>query len=155
MEEPGKKRIEAQTVVFIRHRGSHDEIGKVYHELYEWVRGHKLKVAGQGFTVFLKAPGEFNTEFASFEVCLPAASAPMPGGRVGVKELPACTVAHVTVKGPYSEVPARYTELLAWLSAEGTEVVGPPREVYITHPDTRGQGDANELVTEIQFPIAE
>ncbi len=155
MEEPGKKRIEAQTVVFIQHRGSHDEIGRVHHELYEWVRQHNVKVAGQAFTVFHGPPRKFDPESASFEVCLPVASAPKPSGKVKVKDLPACTVAHVTVKGPYSEIPGHYIELLAWLSAEGIEVLDLPREVYVVHPDERGPGDPDAFATEIQFPIAE
>ena len=43
--------------------------------------------------------------------------------------------------------------MLAWLDAEGWDVVGPPREVYLKRPDAKGKGDPKEFVTEIQFPI--
>jgi effector-binding domain-containing protein len=62
-------------------------------------------------------------------------------------------VASVTVKGPYAQIPAHYTEMLAWLSAEGWEIDGPPREVYIKRPKADGSGDPAAFVTEIQFPI--
>ena len=58
------------------------------------------------------------------------------------------------VKGPYSNIPTRYTEMLAWLSAEGWETVGPPREVYIERSDAQGGGNPGDFVTEIQFPVS-
>jgi effector-binding domain-containing protein len=57
------------------------------------------------------------------------------------------------VNGPYKQTPSHYTEMLAWLDAEGWDVVGPPREVYLKRPDAKGKGDPKEFVTEIQFPI--
>jgi len=72
---------------------------------------------------------------------------------VAVKELPAATVASVVVKGPYTEIPAHYTELLAWLDYSGWQVAGHPREVYIKHPAPDGSGDPKEFLTEIQFPV--
>jgi effector-binding domain-containing protein len=43
--------------------------------------------------------------------------------------------------------------MLAWLNAEGWEITGPPREVYIKRPDARGKGDPHTFITEIQFPV--
>jgi len=153
MEAPQKKRCDAQTVISIRHTGSHDDIPKVYHQLYEWARQHGVKVTGPGLTIFTNSPSKLDSETAEFEVCLPVETPPEPEGEVSVKELPACTVALVEVKGSYDEIPAHYSELLAWLSVEGWEIMGPPREVYIKHPDAHGAGDPGEFVTEIQFPI--
>ena len=153
MEAPERKQFEVCTVIFIRHRGSHDEIGQVYRELYEWARRHDVEVAGQGLTIFLSPPDTSTESPGVFEVCIPVSSAPVPDERVAVKQLPACTVASVTVRGPYSEIPARYAEMLAWLSVEGWGSAGPPREVYIRRPDAQGRGDPKEFVTEIQFPL--
>ena len=153
MQSPQKKQVPTQTVVSLEHAGAHGEIGRVYHELNAWIRANKIKAAGPGFTVFLDPPNEFDPSSGRFEVCLPVAQAPKADRKVQVKKLPACTVAAVQVKGPYSRIPAHYTEMLAWLSAEGWEIAGPPREVYIKRPDAAGGGDPNEFVTEIQFPI--
>jgi len=153
MEAPQEKQLAAQTVIARTHRGSHDDIGQVYHELYEWARERDVKLAGNGFTVFLSPPEEFNPRSGVFEVCLPVESPPTGDAEVSVKEVPACTVAAAVVTGPYEDIPAHYTEMLAWLSVEGLEVAGPPREVYIKRPDARGGGDPGESVTEIQFPI--
>ncbi len=70
-----------------------------------------------------------------------------------MKTQPALTVAYSRVKGPYDRIPAHYTEMLAWLDAQGWEAAGPPREVYLRRPGAHGEGDPNEFLTEIQFPI--
>ncbi len=153
MDAHEKKHCEAGTVVSMRHTGSYDEIGKVYHELYQWAREKNVEVEGRGRTIFLDPPSEFDPQSSVFEVCLPVAKGTAGDEKVDVKELPACTIASFVVKGPYSEIPAHYAEAVAWLSAEGWEIAGPPSEVYVKRPDEHGHGDPNEFVTEIQFPI--
>jgi len=153
MEAPVQKPIEVQTVISLTHRGSHDEIPQVYHELYEWGRQHNVVVTGRGFTIFMSPPEEFDPQSSLFEVCLPVEGEPTGDDRVAVKTIPACTVASVTVEGPYEDIPAHYTEMLAWLSVEGMEVAGPPREVYIKRPDAAGRTEPNTFETEIQFPV--
>ena len=151
MEAPDRKQCPAQTVIAIEHRGSHDDIGGVYRQLMEWAKTKGVGVTGPGLTIFLSPPEQFDPQSGVFEVCMPVAAAPEADGEVKVKELPACTVACTTVTGPYSEIPAHYTEMLAWLSMEGLEIAGPPREVYIKHPGSVCCD--KELVTEIQFPV--
>jgi effector-binding domain-containing protein len=153
MLAPEKKRLKEQTVIWLDYAGAHDEIGKVYHELKEWAARNKVKLTGPGFTVFLGPPSEFDPSSALFEVCMPVAPTTKGDAKVRVKKLPAMTVAAAQVKGPYSQIPAHYTEMLAWLDAEGWDVAGPPREVYLKRPDAAGKGDPNEFVTEIQFPV--
>jgi len=153
MESLENKTLEAMKVVCLRHTGAHADIGKVYRELHAWLREKGVKPAGSGMTVFLTPPSEYDAASAIFEVCVPIDADLAGDGKVSVKELPACTVACATVTGPYHEISAHYSEMLAWLSAQGMEVAGPPREVYIKHPDAQGGGDATEFVTEIQFPI--
>ena len=153
MDQPIRKELDGETVISIRHQGSYDEIGDVYRELYKWAGDHGAKTKGDGLTIFLGSPTEFDWKSALYEVCIPVEDAPEGDSRVTVKELPSCAVASVLVKGPYSDMPARYAEMLAWLSAEGLEVTGPPREAYIVRPGTQGGDNADELVTEIQFPV--
>jgi effector-binding domain-containing protein len=155
MKAPAKRRVDEQTVIAMEHTGSYDEIGDVYRELYEWARRHDVKTTGRGMTFFLSPPSEFDPKSALYEVCLPVATAPQADSSVTVKTLPACTVAAIRVRGPYSKIPAHYSELLAWLSVEGWEVAGPPREVYIRRPAPDEVGAPEDYVTEIQFPIHE
>lgn len=153
MDAPERKRIEAQQVAALRHVGSHDDIGQVYRRLYEWARAKGLAPAGPACTVFLTPPSAGHPERAEYEVCLPVSGTVKSEGNIQVKTLPAATVAAVRVRGPYSDIGARYTELLAWLAAEGLDAEGPPREVYLRHPG--GEGDPADFLTEIQVPVAQ
>ena len=64
-------------------------------------------------------------------------------------------VAYVTVKGPYSRMPGHYTEFLAWDDWEGWEIIGPPREVYIKHPDAEGKGESGGVCHGVAVPSAD
>lgn len=153
MEAPERKRVEAQRVAALRHTGPHDQIGAVYRRLYGWAREKGLTPAGPACTVFLTPPSAQHPERAEYEVCLPIAGEVASEGDIVIKTLPAATVAAVRVKGPYSDIGARYTELLAWLAAEGLDPEGPPREVYLRHPGSGG--DPADFLTEIQVPVAQ
>lgn len=153
MEAIEEKEIAAQTAACMRHIGSHDEIGAVCRELRGWVQERAVAVAGPITVIFLRSAAEMDDPGGEFEVCLPVAGEVRGEGKVTVKKLPACRVAFAAVKGPYDEIPGHYSEMLAWMSAQGLEPAGAPREVYLRHPDAQGQGDAGEYVTEIQFPI--
>ena len=153
MESLQDRKLDALKVVCLQHTGAHADIGKVYRELHAWLREKGASPAGPGMTVFLTPPSEYDAASSVFEVCVPVSGDLSGEGKVSVKELPACTVAYAPVTGPYHEISAHYSEILAWLSAQGMEVAGPPREVYIKHPDAQGGGDPAEFVTEIQFPI--
>ncbi len=153
MQEPVTKTIQPSAAISMLHTGAYSEIGAVHHQLREWARLKGVKVTGPGMTIFHSPPSEFDSESAVFEVCLPVEQAPAGEGKIKVKELPGGTVASVTVTGPYHQIPAHYTEMLAWLSAQSMEPIGPPREVYVKRPDAHGQGDPETFVTEIQFPV--
>lgn len=152
MQELQKKKIPAQTVICMEHMGAHSEIGKVYHDLNAWAQKNGAKAQGPCFTAFLIPPNEYDAASGHFEVCMPVAGEPKGDDAVRVKQLPACTVAFSQVKGSYSQIPAHYTEMLAWLDAQGLEAAGAPREVYLKRPAKGGAGD---YLTEIQFPIAD
>jgi effector-binding domain-containing protein len=155
MDALQRKQIPAQTVISIQHTGAHDEIGAVYHQLHQWAKRKNVRTTGNGFTIFLTPPNEFDASSALYEVCIPVEDEPAGDTKVQVKKLPARTVAFSVVKGPYGQIPAHYTEMLAWLDAQGWEVRGAPREVYIKRPQADGSGDPSGFVTEIQFPVAD
>lgn len=155
MDALEKKNIPAQTVIYIQHSGAHNEIGSVYHKLNQWASRNGVKPAGNGFTIFLHAPNEFDPSSALFEVCLPVSGEVKGDAQVKVKKLPEMTIAYSQVTGPYENIPAHYVEMLAWVDAQGWETAGSPREVYIKRPHADGSGDSSQYVTEIQFPISD
>jgi len=154
MEAPQRKHVGPQTVAYIEHTGPHSEIGNVYHKLYAWAREAGVKPTGHAFTVFLAPPDEVNWQAGRFEVALPVPKGTVGAGEVRVKDLPATDVLSTVVEGPYGEMPAHYSEFLAWISVEGAAVAGPPREVYLVHPGPDGSGDPKTFRTEIQFPVS-
>ncbi|MFP4056472.1 MAG: GyrI-like domain-containing protein [Candidatus Brocadiia bacterium] len=153
METPQRKHIEPQTVACLDHQGPYGDIGSVHHRLFAWAGQAGVEPAGRPFTRFLSPPDEAAWKAGRFEVCLPVPQGTEGSGDVEVRRLPATDVLYTVVEGPYSELPAHYAEFLAWLSWEGVEPSGPPREVYLVHPDAGGGGDPQTFRTELQFPV--
>jgi len=152
MPDLEQKTIPAQQVISILHQGTYDEIGSVYRLLRKWADERGVKVVGRGLTVFHDPPSELDQASARYEVCLPVVGEVHGEGGVAVKTLPQATVVYIIHRGPYAQIPARYTEILAWIDAQGYEISGPPREVYLRRPRGRA-ADSTDCVTEIQFPV--
>ena len=151
MLEVKKKQLEAETVIALQHSGAYSEIGDTYRQIFQWAQSKKIRPTGRPCTVFLSPPNELDPHSGLFEVCVPVAPGTAGDAKVGVKQLPAMTVAYAVVKGPYDKISAHYSEFLAWLTAEGLEVAGPPREIYVKGPQSNVP--SAEYLTEIQFPV--
>ena len=69
--------------------------------------------------------------------------------RVQVYELPQQQVAAAVHHGAFEDFTHVHAALLAWIEANGYEVTGPYREVYIQHnPDAMA-----DSATEVQYPV--
>ena len=154
MEAPQRKRIDPQTVACLDHTGPYSDIASVYHELYAWAKQAGIRPAGPAFTAFLQSPDELNWQAGRFEVCLPIPRSAASAADVRVKTLAATDVLSIVVAGPYADMPAHYSEFLAWIDIEGASISGLPRETYLVHPAASGSGDPKKFRTEIQFPVA-
>jgi effector-binding domain-containing protein len=154
MDAPQHKSVEAQTAACIVHSGPYTDIGSVYHSLYAWAKENGVERTGMPFTVFLASPTDLDWQSGRFEVCLPVPPGTEGTDAITINDFPAMTVLSATVKGPYSELPAHYSEILAWATWENITLTGQPREIYHVHPAADGSGDVAEFVTEIQFPIS-
>jgi len=151
MLEVQQKQVQAETVIALQHGGPYGEIGQTYQEIFKWAQAKKVRPTGAPRTVFLSPPNELDPHSGLFEVCMPVPAGTVGDAKVTVKKLPAMTVAFAVVKGPYEKISGHYSEMLAWLSAEGLEVAGPPREIYLKGPQSRVKPE--EYLTEIQFPV--
>jgi DNA-binding transcriptional MerR regulator len=82
------------------------------------------EAAGHGFSVF---HGEVNEEAdGPVEVCLPVAEAE--------KKLPAGEIAYTVAAGvetDFPEILGAYDAVAGWAKANGRELTGPPREIYL------------------------
>ena len=75
----------------------------------------------------------------------------VPGNeRVKVYELPAETMASVIHHGSYQNFNQAYTALLTWIEANGYQITGPNRELYLKGGSAQ---DDESYITEIQFPV--
>lgn len=74
----------------------------------------------------------------------------LSGGRALVaKTLPAvATAACIVHHDSYDTFEQSYAALAAWIEANGYQVAGPPREIYLSPPE-----EGKLPVTEIQFPV--
>jgi effector-binding domain-containing protein len=98
-----------------------------------------------------------DTEFRERDVDAEAAIATVPGTpgseRIRVYTLPAAEVASAVHTGPYDGVHQAYTAILHWVAANGYQITGPNRELYLTGPGMPGV-EPEQYVTEVQFPVA-
>ena len=154
MEQLQQKQVPAQCVAAVLHQGSYDEIGSVFHTLYQRLAGRGVTPAGPPLTIFHAPPNELDWGSSEFEVCVPVPEGTAREGGIEIRSLPNAEVVSAVVEGPYSDIPARYAEFLAWIDAQGLEVMGPPREIYLRHPQPGKEVDPKTFRTEIQFPIS-
>lgn len=153
MIEATVKETEPLTVAYLPMRGEYAQIPDGYRQLYEWIDHYGLQPAGMPEAVYLTAPETTPQDEAMWELWAPVA----PGlaetepsdDRIGVKLVAQETVASTVHRGPYDALGSVYEELTKWTEDNGYTMIGPPREVYLTGPDT----PQSETLTEIQFPI--
>jgi effector-binding domain-containing protein len=94
---------------------------------------------------------EYREKDVDIEVAVPIAedlSLPEP---VKVRDLPGeDSVASTIHRGPYDNIGEAYQALMTWCEANGYELAGPDREVYLTSPPEVSPAD---YVTELQQPV--
>lgn len=115
--------------------------------LSEFVQSQEGTLAGAPFGIY---HGQVNhTDDGPLEVCFPALGTFTAGGDVAVKEIPQGRVAIVRVTGEqcrFPEIIGAYDAAHDWITANGFEPAGPPREVW-NGPDEKG-------MMEIAWPFA-
>ena len=125
----------------------YETIGPVMDRLYNRVVAHILEhkgqFAGPGITVW--------HENLKAEASLPIQKAIPEGDDVKVHDLPSDQMACLVHHGGFDGFPRAYQAGVQWIEANGYEITGPNREVYLQF---RPDGDPKDYVTEIQFPVA-
>lgn len=86
----------------------------------------------------------------TIELCLPIDTRVDGDSEVYIAELPGGTVASTVHRGPYDEMRPAYHTLEGWISEHGRQIVGPPREIYLSDP---GEVPPADLQTRIDWPI--
>ncbi|MBW6467641.1 MAG: GyrI-like domain-containing protein [Coriobacteriia bacterium] len=154
MLDPSIKQAEPMTVAFVAMTGRYEQIPIAFGILYGWVSSRGLEPVGMPLAVYLNDPQIVPESEALWEVWAPVAGDPAEEGPdekgLGIKKLPAMTVASVIHRGPYDTVAPTYEALGAWVAEQGYVLAGPPREAYMSDPATAAPEDC---LTEIHFPV--
>ena len=145
------RRLDAQPILGIRATTTMDRIaqlmGPLFGEVHGYIRQQGQSPSGMPLTIY----HSMNGNSVELECALPVAS-PLAGtDRIRACELPAGTIATVTHRGPYDELPATWAALTGWMKSQGLEAAGAPWEVYVTDPGA--EPDRSKWRTEICFPV--
>ena len=118
-------------------------MGRLYNGVVAHIVKHKGQFAGPGITVW--------HENFKPEATLPIKKTIPEGDDVKVRELPGDQMACLIHHGGFEGFPRAYQAGVQWIEANGYEITGPNREVYLQF---RPDGNPENYVTEIQFPVA-
>jgi DNA-binding transcriptional MerR regulator/effector-binding domain-containing protein len=122
-------------------------LDKAYGEVYRYVKARGARDTGPCFALWHQSAEVLANEIA--EAAVPI-DRPLPGTkRVEVYELPQARVASAVHHGAFQNFTRLHAALLEWMDANGYNIVGPYREIYIQH-DPHNMA---ESAVEIQYPI--
>jgi effector-binding domain-containing protein len=125
-------------------------MGSAFGEVYGYLGTQGIEPAGEPFVIYHDMP-EADLPF-DIEVCAPigrSTDETPQGWRV--QELPAGTFATLVHVGPYDTIGNAYETMGSWIEAHGLEASGPPREVYLSPPETPPE----RIRTVVEFPVVE
>jgi effector-binding domain-containing protein len=125
-------------------------VGKAYGEVGAFMKTQKLNRAGAPVTIDTGA----SDTGVLFDAAIPIDKAPTKaiasGARVQVKLTYGGKVLKVALKGPYSQIPATYGKIAAYIAAHGIDTNGSSWNEFANDPTTVKE---SEILTNIYFPI--
>mgnify|MGYP001582646716 CR=1 FL=1 len=124
-------------------------IGGAFGEVYGYLGARGAESQGPPFIVYHGAP--VGDDPFDIEICAPVARAVDPPVGWQMQELPAGTFVTLLHIGPYDTIGSAYETLGAWIPGHDYAVAGPPREVYLSEPETPPE----QIRTIIEFPVVE
>lgn len=116
-------------------------------EVYGHIGRHGGDPDGPPFVIYPEVPAP-GRPFA-MEICAPVRIAIDAPAGWELEELPAGLFASLVHVGPYDTVSGSYGDLAGWIGSHGYAIAGPPREVYLSPPET----PPDKIRTIIEFPV--
>ncbi|MBI2917286.1 MAG: GyrI-like domain-containing protein [Chloroflexi bacterium] len=148
------KRTESYSYIFIRKKGSYQQMGKAVRALFASAARRALTPQPPLHGVYYNSPQEVPDAELDWELRLPIFGT-FPHQHenrrgIGVSRVDAEQVAATIHKGPYDQVGKTYQVLGLWIAKNGYHVCGPAEEVYLNDPR---QVAPEELLTEVRLPV--
>lgn len=127
---------------------TYGDVGQLLGRVFAHIGQHRGHPAGPPMSLYYDEG--YREKDADVEAAVPVAG-PVPDGEmVTVRELPGGEVASTVHQGTFENVGQAYAAVATWIEANGYQVIGPPREIYLSG----GEGvDVADWVTEIQLPV--
>jgi effector-binding domain-containing protein len=145
------KKVEPQRIASVRDViPSYPEQGHLWQDLETLLTQNQIKRTGPCFTLYHSDEPTIDAE-----VCEPIAEGvSLPQNtQVQTRELPGAEVATVIHHGPFNTLSESYEAVLKWIEANGYQINGPCREIYLQPPAEIGDQTDPDTVTEVQFPV--
>jgi effector-binding domain-containing protein len=158
LDEVTVKDVAGGLGLVVVHEGSYDSIGETFARAFALAGETEAMFMPRATCVYLNDPdevsdpSELRTEVI---VGLMPTGNPLTDAPEGaeLRQLPALTVAAMTIRGPYGEKEGEAIgRIMAWIAEEGRTSGGPPRVVYLHDPETTVPEDQ---VCEVQVPLGE
>jgi DNA-binding transcriptional MerR regulator len=118
-----------------------------FDETYGYVRKQGAKDSGPCLALWHSPADVYENE--DVEALVPIDRSLKGDDRVQVYELPATQVAVVVHEGDFADFTQGHAALLEWIDANGYQLAGPYREIYIRH----NKEQLSDTTTEIQFAV--
>jgi effector-binding domain-containing protein len=145
------KQVEKMQIASVRDiAANYASVGPLYEELFAALGQHGIVPTGPVMAIYYDE--EYKESEVDAEAAVPVAGGSLPPGRVVIRELPGTAVASLVRTGPYDDFTPAYQALMGWIEANGYQIIGPNREIYLRGPEAGV--DPAAFVTEIQFPVA-
>jgi effector-binding domain-containing protein len=126
----------------------HERIGETirsgFAALYARIGDAGVVPAGPPFVVYLTAAPPWE-----IDVCAPVARDTAPSADIMYREMPASRVVSLLHVGPYENLGRAYDDVQAFIRDNALVADGPPREYYLSPPDT----PADQIQTIVEWPI--
>ena len=147
------KEFKPMRVVFMRHLGPYDEVGKTWEQLTMFL-GKEGFLGGspQFIGICHDDPAVTPPEKVRYDACVTVEQPFQPNGEFGVQVIPGGAYAVLTHFGAYDKLGDSYAKLLGeWLPRSGEMLrVTPSFEIYFNSPENT---EAEDLVTDICAPL--
>lgn len=122
-------------------------LNPAFMEIWEYVKTQDVKVTGSHFAIWHQPADVYTNEDA--EASVPVDHL-LPGtDRIKVYDLPETQVASAVHHGDFEDFTQLHIAITKWIEANGYQIAGAYREVYIKH----NPNDYSDSTTEVQYPV--